>query len=397
MDLSIKNTTLITCAKGLVPYLTGEVEALGFKADSSHKTGIEIKASLYDMMLLNIRLRTAFNVLYLLKEFRSETPQELYDNIYELAWDDIIPADEYVSVVSQTDTSAINNSIFASQKAKDAICDKILKSAGKRPDSGPERDNCVINLYWKDDRTWVYLNTSGNKLSDRTYRKLPYEAPMQETLAAAAVLATGYTGQSHFVNPMTGSGTLAIEAALIALGRPPGLLRNNFGIQHIKGFDNDRWQALRKDSLKLGKKSLQFKIIATDNSSGAIEAARKNAMTAGVDQFIEFKICDYAETPIPDKGSVIMLNSPYGLRMGDIRELENLYKGIGDFFKQKCAGSRGYIFTGNMELAKKVGLKTKRRLEFFNAEIECRLLEYEMYEGSKTRDIPRQAAGGAGA
>ncbi len=214
---------------------------------------------------------------------------------------------------------------------------------------------------------------------------IPLKAPMQETLAAAVNLATGWTGNGNFVNPMCGSGTLAIEAALIALGRAPGLLRNNYGFMHLLGFDESLWKSLRRKIRAESRDYFNGRIIATDISQQAIEAARKNAMTAGVERFIEFGVCDFSQTPIPEGEGIVILNPEYGERMGEVDELKDIYKKIGDFFKKKCQGYKGYIFTGNLDLAKKVGLRTNRRITFFNGPLECRLLEYELYEGSRKK------------
>jgi putative N6-adenine-specific DNA methylase len=208
-------------------------------------------------------------------------------------------------------------------------------------------------------------------------------APMQETLAAAVIRATGWNGSGHFINPMCGSGTLAIEAALAGLNRAAGILRDNFGFMHLKGFKESLWNDLRAQAKKEAKKTLDCRIIATDIRREAVEAAKKNAATAGVEHLIEFAVCDYSGTTVPDGGGIVILNPEYGERMGKIKELESVYKGIGDSFKQKCRGYTGYLFTGNPDLAKKVGLKAKRRIQFFNSGIECRLLEYELYEGSR--------------
>jgi putative N6-adenine-specific DNA methylase len=187
---------------------------------------------------------------------------------------------------------------------------------------------------------------------------------------------------------MCGSGTLAIEAALIGLGRAPGLLRSNFGFMHLKGFNELSWKTLRRKIRAEAKDRLNGRIIATDMSQLAVEAAKKNAATAGVDRSVEFGICDFSETPVPAGGGVVMLNPEYGERMGEVEELKATYKRIGDFFKNKCQGYKGYIFTGNLDLAKKVGLRTRRRLSFFNGPIECRLLEYDLYEGSRRSQSP---------
>ncbi len=383
IDSQKPQTIRITCAPGLVNYLRCEVEGLGYTVSSSRPTGIEIKASMHDAMRLNLFLRTAFNVLVLIDKFKCANPDELYKRVRALPWEEIISPDEYLSVVSSVNTPSINDWRFASLKVKDAIVDRVSAAVGSRPNSGPERENLVVQLYWNGDNAQLFLNTSGRKLADRNYRKMPYKAPMQETLAASVILATEYDGAVPLVNPMCGSGTLAIEAALIASGRPPGLLRANFGFMHTKDFDSETWQSMRRSAKKIRNKGVIAPIIATDVDEGAIHAARKNAETAGVHHMIQFDVCDFEETPIPPEKGIVIINPEYGERLGVFAELETTYKRMGDFFKKKCQGWTGYIFTGNFDLAKKVRLRVSRRMEFFNAKIDCRLLKYELYEGTR--------------
>jgi putative N6-adenine-specific DNA methylase len=386
MDFQKKSRLLMTCAPSLSEWLQKEIEALGHKVLRVRKTGIEIEGTLADSMRLNLWLHTAFAVLYMLDEFECRDPEALYRAAVKLPWENVIPADEYISIVSYVDNPTINNSMFPNLKLKDAIVDRIMKKEHRRPDSGPERTNIVINLYWKDDRAWLYLNTSGNKLADRGYRRIPHKAPMQETLAAAVIMATGYTGEMPLVAPMCGSGTLAIEAALMAQNRAPGLLRANYGFMHLKGFNDEAWKAVRREAIKAGEKKRSPRIIATDIDPVAVEAAKKNAATAGVDHLIEFGVCDFAETPLPPTPFLVVMNPEYGKRMGEISQLEKVYERIGDFFKQKCQGLTGYVFTGNLDLAKKVHLTPSRKFPFFNADIDCRLLKYEMYAGSRRKN-----------
>jgi putative N6-adenine-specific DNA methylase len=383
-------TIRIACATGLVGYLQREVEELGYVVDEVQPTGVEITATLHDAMRLNLYLRTGLNVLYLLDAFSCAHPDELYERANALAWEELIAPDEYLSVVANVNTPTISDWRFAALRVKDAVVDRMAWAVGRRPDSGSQRENFVLHLHWFGERCQLYLNTSGRKLSDRNYRKIPHKAPMQETLAAAVIMATGYDGTQPLVNPMCGSGTLAIEAALIAAGRPPGLLRSNFGFMHLKDYPAEDWQALRREAKKVRSATDAAPIIASDIDEKAVWAARKNAETAGVHHRIRFEVCDFAETPMPEGAGIVLLNPEYGERLGQIAELENTYARIGDFFKQRCAGWTGYIFTGNKELAKKVGLKASRRMEFFNAKIECRLLKYELYAG--TRRAPHSPA-----
>ena len=262
-------------------------------------------------------------------------------------------------VTSSVKNSTISDTRYPNLKCKDAIADRMSEKFGRRPDSGPLRDRAVIHLYWEDKDCSIYIDTSGEPLSKRRYRKIPLGAPMQETLAAAVIMATGWSGEGTFINPMCGSGTLAIEASLIALNRPPGLLRDNFGFMHIKGFKEESWERLRENAKSSIKKRLDFRIIASDASSKAIEAAKNNAETAGVTHLIEFHICDFRETPVPEGGGIVILNPEYGERMGTEKALEDTYKGIGDFFKQKCKGCTGFIFTGSLNLAKRWGLRQR--------------------------------------
>lgn len=380
---------MVTCAKGLSDGLRTEVESLGFRVDSTHETGMEITGDLYDCMKLNLHLRTAFNVLYLLKNFECGNPDQLYKHTTALPWEQIISPEEYVCVIGRIETLTIENTMFANLKIKDAIVDRIMQKTGARPDSGKERGNVVVQAYWKNEKCWIYLNTSGQKISDRNYRKIPCAAPLRESLAAAIILATGYDGSQPLVCPMCGSGTLPIEAALIASHRAPGLMRSNYGFMHTLLYDEPAWQQMRTEAGKQSKKrgKTEFKparIVATDIDPEAVRSAQRNAMTAGVDHLIDFKVCDFAETPIePDADGIIVMNPEYGIRLGETKELEETYSRIGDFFKQKCAGYTGYVFTGNPQLGKKVGLRTSRKIPFYNANIECRLLKYEMYRGTR--------------
>lgn len=380
---------LITCPKGMPPFLKEELAALSLPVLTEHVAGVETEGTLEDALRLNLFLRTGHRVLLLLKEFSATTADELYREVSRIAWETYIPEDGYLCVTSSVDTPSMRDTRFASLKCKDAIVDRIKEKRGKRPDAGSARDRTVVHLYWKNEHCAVYLDTSGEPLSRRGYRKIPLQAPMQETLAAAVVLATGWRGNGSFINPMCGSGTLAIEAALIGLNRPPGLLRNNFGFMHLKGFDAIAWERLREEAKKSMRKNLAGRIIATDLKPEAIEAAKKNATTAGVEYLIEFSACKFSDTPLPEDGGVIIMNPEYGERMGEMPQLEITYKEIGDYFKHKCRGYTGYVFTGNPALAKKVSLKPKRSIPLYNSELECRLLEYELYEGTRKIKKPK--------
>jgi putative N6-adenine-specific DNA methylase len=232
----------------------------------------------------------------------------------------------------------------------------------------------------------VFIDTTGETLAKHGYRKLPGQAPMLEALASATIISSKWDYTSTFINPMCGSGTLAIEAALLATKRVPGLLRDNYAFMHILGFERNMYHEERAKLDDEIIKQPTLKIIASDISEKAINIARINAEAAGVADLIDFEECDFADTTIPEGDGIVMINPEYGERLGDETELQSTYARIGDFLKQKCKGKTGYIFTGNLELAKAIRLKPSRRIEFLNAKIDCRLLEYDLYAGTKRTD-----------
>jgi putative N6-adenine-specific DNA methylase len=380
----ISSRIIITCSNRLSPYLEKEVRELGFKPERIFKTGVELKGTLQDCIKLNLNLRCASQVLFSVKEFKAFNADDLYKVLFQMEWENIIPAEGYFSITSNVDNETINNSLFANVKVKDAIVDRFRNETGQRPNSGPELNQTVIHLYWKESIAELFIDTSGETLSKHGYRKIPGKAPMLESLAAATLLATNWNRKTAVVNPMCGSGTVAIEAALLATNRKPGLVRHNYSFMHLVGFDE---QVYLNEFKKLEQQVIDvpgLKIIATDISEDAVNVSRINAGIAGVEEMIEFYVCDFEKTIMPeeDKG-IVFFNPEYGDRLGVEVELEATYKRMGDFLKKSCKGYMGYIFTGNLELAKKIGLKPKRRIEFFTSKIDCRLLEYELYEGTK--------------
>ncbi|MBX2964353.1 MAG: class I SAM-dependent RNA methyltransferase [Cyclobacteriaceae bacterium] len=385
--ISFANTSriIVTCNKRLAPYLQQEVEELSFFPERTFQTGVELQGSIQDCIKLNLNLRCASQVLYSLKEFKAKDADQLYSNLVNYPWEKLLDANGYFSVTCNVNNPTINNELFVNVKVKDAIVDRMRKQTGKRPDSGPELDKAVVHLYWKDNQAEIFLDTSGHTLSKHGYRKIPGRAPMLEALACATVMATRWDKASPFVNPMCGSGTVAIEAALLATNRRPGLFRKNYSFMHVLGYDesvyNNEFQKLQRKV----KEVPGLTILATDIREDAIHVSRINAQAAGVETLVDFSVCDFEKTPIPVGSGVVFLNPEYGERMGELAELELTYKRIGDFMKKQCQGYMGYIFTGNLDLAKKIGLKAKRRIEFYSAKLDCRLLEYELYSGSKVK------------
>ncbi|WP_410220253.1 class I SAM-dependent RNA methyltransferase [Pedobacter sp.] len=382
-----KSKVIVTCNKRLSPYLEKEITELGYEPVRTFQTGVELNITLTECIKLNLNLRCASQILYSLQSFKAGTPAELYDTLVQMEWEELIDFTGYFSVTSNVNNVHITTPLFANLKVKDAIADRIKAKKGMRPNSGNEVNKAVIHLYWKDSDAEIFIDSSGETLSKHGYRKIPGKAPMLEALASSVIFATQWDQKSPFINPMCGSGTLAIEAALIATNRRPGLFRMNYGFMHIIGYDELAFFAERRILKDQVVKNTDIQIYATDISEDAVDVSRKNAKTAGVDQLIHFEVCDFAETPVPESGKgVVVFNPEYGERLGTHQKLELTYKRMGDFMKQHCKGYRGYIFTGNPDLAKKIGLKAERKIEFYNGKLDCRLLTYELYDGSRRTD-----------
>lgn len=368
----------------MVPWLTKEVENLGYEVMETDRMGIYIEGEYHDTYRLNYYLRTASKVLYQISSFSADSPDELYNTLVSIPWEEYIPENGYISVGGFVKNDTIRDNRFAFVKVKDAIVDRMQQKTGSRPDSGPAIDKTVLFLRWHKNEVSISVDTSGDTLSRHGYRKMPGKAPMMEPLAAAVIDATRWDKKSPFINPMCGVGTLAIEAALVLQNKFPGYFRTEYGFMHTRLFDEEKWKKLRKDAESEIKDERFSSIIASDHDPEAIKAAQINAKAAGVDHMIDFQQVDFRDTIIlPGEQGVVILNPEYGERMGQEAALRSTYEEIGDFFKKSCQGYTGYVFTGNMELAKSVGLRASRRIEFYNARIDCRLLEYELYSGTR--------------
>jgi len=374
----------ITCHNRIAPYLEQEVRELGFTVEETFITGVRLSGTINDCIRLNLNLRCASQVLYSLIQFEATDADDVYKNLCDYPWENILPDPGFFSVTSNVLNDTINNSMFANLRVKDAIVDRIRTKRGTRPSTGPALDGAVIHLFWKNEHAEVFIDTSGDSLARHGYRKIPGGAPMLESLAAATIFAGKWDRVSPFVNPMCGSGTLAIEAALIATNTRPGLFRLNYAFMHLAGYDDEvylqQMELLNKQIIDIPG----LTIIATDRSEFAVANAKKNAVAAGVADLIKFGVCDFEDTDVPEgMNGVVYMNPEYGMRLGEEQALEEVYSRIGDFMKKKCGGYFGYIFTGNPNLAKKIGLKAKRRIEFYNSTIDCRLMEFELYGGSR--------------
>ena len=394
---------IISCSRGMTPQTSAEVMKLGYEIIDSADNMVVVRGDMRDVMRLNLQLRTAHRILVPLLRTECRHLRELYEAAYTIDWENLLEPDGYFMVNSIVSNDTIFDTRMPSLKTKDAIADRMRDHfSGARPDSGSETHGAAIFVYWQDTELIIYLDTTGEPLSRRGYRKLPGMAPMQETLAAGCVLASGWDAQTPFVLPMCGSGTPAIEAALIALNRAPGSFKSHFGFMALKGYritipgeragtsvrqrfgasPEQIWKEMVLTAREQERRTGLPPIIATDISEDAIEGAHTNAIAAGVAEYITFYECDFAETKMPPAPGVVFLNPEYGERLGVGMDLEPIYRRIGDFFKQNCTGYTGCVFTGNMEMSRRIGLRSRERIPFYNGPIECRLVIFDLYEGN---------------
>ncbi|NQX96230.1 MAG: class I SAM-dependent RNA methyltransferase, partial [Erythrobacter sp.] len=374
----------------VVDMLRSELVDFGYEPQGEDKVSVAVGASLVAALQLTLQLRTAQQVLWQLDKTRCTSQKMLEKWARSFPWEELIPNDAYLSISSNVSHPSVTNTMYPNLLLKDAIVDRIKQHTGERPDSGPDRTGVVIYLVWKGDRAWLYLNVNGTRLSDRGYRRIPHHAPMSETLAAAVLIGAGFDGSQTLLNPMCGSGTIAIEAALMMAGRAPGLMRNDASALHTLLEIDDEYINMRKRLRKSTPVCDPPKpIIASDHDPSAIDAARRNAKTAGVDHLIEFMCCDFRDSYVPElregEHGHVILNPEYGIRLGETEELRQDYRDIGFFFKDKCSGYTGHVFTGSRSLSTQIRLRAKSKLPFNNSNIPCRLLSYELYR-------PEQAA-----
>ena len=388
---------IISCAKELSRWTEIEVLNLGYKPIEVTENTVVIRGSMRDVMKLNLRLRTAHRVLVPLLRTRCRNIRDLYESALSIDWENLIEVDGYFSVSSIVHNNTIRDTRLPSLYTKDAIADRMRERCHRRPDSGGENIGSAVFVYWERDEVIIYLDTSGEPLSKRGYRKIPGSAPMQETLAAACIMAMRWNKKDPFLSPMCGSGTPAIEAAMMAMNRAPGTLKGHFAFQSVKGYNRiipgeiaqrvaprqragatpeQIWKEIVLEAKYEENVTNMPRIIATDISPDAVENAHSNAIAAGVAPYIEFKACDFADSPIPDKNGCVFFNPEYGIRLGTYEELAPVYERIGTFMNEKCRGWTGGLITGNPDLARLVNLYYKIRVPFFNGPIDCRLFIY---------------------
>ncbi len=390
---SEKTWIVATCGRGCDGALKAELKALGYEPQEVSATSVGVEGDLRDAMRMNLWLRTANRVLFEVAGFEVDSADELYGAVRDLPWEEWLRFDVPFHVHGVAQHESIRDPRFAVLRCKDAIADRFVEATGARPDStsAPEGASCVA-LFWKERFAQVFLDTSGVPLSHRGYRWRPWTAPLRETLAASLLLETGWPKEpaEAFIGPMCGSGTLAIEAAWMAQNRAPGLEREEYAFLRLRDVEGSVWAELQAEARAKFTATPRAWIAASDVEAGAVACARENAARAGVEGMIRFHTCDFRDTPLPRPPALVLMNPGYGDRVGVEDRLAPLYEGIGSYFKTSCQGMRGAVFTGNLPLGRRIGLHPVRRTAMWNGDIECRLLEYDIYEGTRDARLIRK-------
>jgi putative N6-adenine-specific DNA methylase len=367
-----------TCGRGIEPVLADELRALEAADVEPGRGGVHFRGDLALLYQANLWLRTAIRVLRPILEVQVVSPDELYDAVRSLDWSQYLTPEHTLAVDCNVRDSHITHSKYAALRVKDAICDQFIERCGRRPSVDVDEPMIGLNLHIYRDRAVLSLESSGESLHKRGYRPIQTRAPLNEALAAALVLLTDWRGEQPFADPLCGSGTLPIEAAWLALRRPPGLTRKRFGFQGWMDFDIDLWTSLRDEARRGVGRALPAPILAADARGDAVSFAINNARAAGIGHLLRFDKRDVRDFQPPQgPPGVIVCNPPYGERIGEEKNLFSLYRLLGEVFARRCAGWTAYVFTGNPRLAVAIGLTPVAQIPLYNGKIPCRLLKFE--------------------
>jgi putative N6-adenine-specific DNA methylase len=368
-----------TCGRGIEPVLAEELHALGATQVEQGRGGVHFSGDLALLYQANLWLRTAIRVLRPILDVKVISPDELYEAVRSLDWTRYLTPEHTLAVDCNVRDSHITHSKYAALRVKDAICDQFLERCGRRPSVDVDEPMVGLNLHVYRDQAVLSLDSSGESLHKRGYRPILTRAPLNEALAAALVLLTGWRGERSFADPLCGSGTLPIEAAWIALRRPPGLTRKRFGFQGWMDFDIQLWTSLRDEARSGVGRALPAPIVASDVRGDAVSFGINNARAAGIGHLLRFHKLDVRDfQPPPGPPGVILCNPPYGERIGEEKNLYGLYRLLGEVFTQRCANWTAFVFTGNPRLAQAIGLPPTAEIPLYNGKIPCRLLKFEL-------------------
>ena len=362
--------------------LCTELEALGATETRLLTRAVEFEGDITLLYKANLCCRTALRILRPMYAFEAADEEMLYQEIRNIDWSQHLRLEQTFAINTTLNQSNLNHSLYVSLKAKDAIADQFRDRYDQRPDVDTENPDLRIHLHIYDNHCTLSFDSSGESLHKRGYRDYTNQAPINEALAAALVLQSGWDKKSPLADFMCGSGTILIEAAFIALNIAPNKFRKKFGFESWNDFDKNIWEQVRKETISAEVTDEQLQLYGSDVSGTVLDKARQNIREAGLEPFIRLKKCTFEKFPVPAPHGMLITNPPYGLRI-EPRDIMEMYQEMGNKMKRDFSGWTCWIFTGNLEVAKFIGLKPARKIKLFNGPIECRFLKFEIYEGSK--------------
>lgn len=358
-----------------------EIRELGGEDIKKLRRAVSFTGGLSLMYKMNFSLRTAMRILYQVRSVRLKNENDLYRNIFRIEWEKYLSENKTIAVKAVVNSEMYNNSHFVALKVKDAIVDRMREKSGKRPDVDVKDPDISIHVHIDRNILNVSLDSSGEPLFKRGYRIQSIEAPLNEVLAAGMILMTGWKGDANFIDPMCGSGTLAIEAAMIAKGIPPGVFRKSYAFQNWLDYDEELYSRLI-DGLMVSK-AFSHKIYASDISAKAVIVARKNIKNALLEDVIDINVKDFFERKPVNNEGLLMMNPPYGERIKQER-INTFYEKIGNHLKTFYPGFEAWLLSSNFEAIKKIGLKPSKKIDLVNGNLECKFLKFELFKGKRS-------------
>ena len=374
-----------TCPRGLEPPLLAELELLGAEQTTAVAGGVAFSGSLALCYRANLESRIASRILMKVGAAPYKTDEDVYRLARGIGWTELFDGNCTIRVDVTASRSPLKSLEFITLRIKDAVCDCFRDETGARPSVDTRSPDIRISAFFDETLATIYIDTSGEPLWKRGWRVEAGEAPLRENLAAGILALTGWDGIEPLVDPMCGSGTFVIEAAMIALGIPPGHKRG-FGFERLKDFDAQLWQGIREPAIAASRPVTRLPIWASDRSLPDVEQTRANLRAAGLDGCVHTRASDVLKLEAPAPSGVLVANPPYGVRLEDKASLATFYPKLGDALKQHFAGWRCFLFSGDTALAKGIRLHPSRKTPLFNGALECRLYNYEIIAGSMRKD-----------
>ncbi len=366
---------------GFEEILAKELRNLGGTQVKEGVRNVSFVGDMGFMYKANLCLRTAIKILMPIHSFYVRNERDLYKNIYDFDWTAYLNLDKTFAIDTTLSSDLFTHSLFVSQKSKDAIVDKFRATHGERPNVDTQDPDIRINVHIHNNQCNISLDSSGKSLHQRGYRTATNIAPINEVLACGLLLLSGWDGQSNFLDPMCGSGTFLVEAAMIACNIPANINRKGFAFQKWDTYDPELYDKILESSLNKTRE-FHFKIKGYDKAPSAVEKAKDNVENANLTEYIDVERKNFFETQKETDNHLHMVfNPPYGERLSI--QMEDFYKNIGDTLKQNYPGTDAWLITSNLEALKFVGLRPSRKIKVFNSHLESRLVKYIMYEGSK--------------